>query len=78
MAPLIRAADILVSEADPFAQLVVSLSAPSAQTVTVYYATGNGTADNSGDFLSTSGTLTFAPGETTKTVRVALKADTTA
>jgi chitinase len=74
--PLIRVADTTVSEADPFAQLAVSLSAPSAQTVTVTYGTGNGTAVSYRDYLGSSGTLTFAPGETTKTVRVALLADT--
>jgi hypothetical protein len=76
MAPLIRVADTTVSEVDLFAQLLVSLSAPSAQTVIVNYGTGSGTASYSGDFLFNSGTLTFAPGETTKTVRVALQADT--
>lgn len=78
MAPLIRVADTTVSEVDLFAQLLVSLSAPSAQTATVNDGTGSGTASYSGDFLFNSGTLTFAPGETTKTVRVALQADTSA
>ena len=44
----------------------VSISAASGQTVTMNYATANGTATAgaTGDYLSTSGTLTFNPGET--------------
>ena len=41
----------------------VTLSAASGQTVTVGYATANGTATTAdGDYLAASGTLTFAPG----------------
>lgn len=55
----------------------VSLSAASGQTVMVNFATANGTATvSSNDYLATSGTLTFAPGETTKTILVAVKGDT--
>ncbi len=53
----------------------VSLSAPSSQTVSVNYATADGTATSSGksgDYKAASGTLTFAPGETTKTIRIAV------
>src|SRR5439155_1420610 len=64
----------------------VSLSNPSGQTITVNYATGNVSAigntscagSNSGspDYISQSGTLTFAPGETSKPVTVLVCADT--
>jgi len=63
---------------------VVTLSAPWTQTVTVSYQTLNGTA--SGDssctsrskgYITQSGTLTFAPGETSKTVIVQIVGDTT-
>lgn len=39
-------------------------------TVTVKYSTAKGTAKPGSDFRDTSGTLTFAPGETQKVVRV--------
>ena len=46
------------------ATFTVSLSAPSTQPVTVTYATGDGTATQGQDYLATTGTLTFAPGQT--------------
>lgn len=57
------------------ATFTVSLSAPSTQPVTVRYATADGTATAGADYTSTTGTLTFAPGETRKTVAVAITAD---
>ena len=49
-----------------------TLSGPSSQTVTVDYATSNGTAVAPADYASTSGTLTFDPGVTSRTVEVAV------
>ena len=49
--------------------------AQSAKTVTVQYATGDGTAQQPGDYTSTSGTLTFTAGQTTKTIEVVTKTD---
>ncbi len=54
----------------------VSLSAPAAGPVTVNYATANGTATAGTDYTATSGTLSFAAGETSKTVTVAVRGDT--
>lgn len=48
----------------------VTLSNTSLQTVTVHYQTADGTAKAGSDYVARSGTLTFAPGETTKYVRV--------
>jgi Tol biopolymer transport system component len=52
------------------ATFVLQLSMPSAQTVTVVYETRNGSAKAPGDYQAAGGTLTFAPGETRKTVTV--------
>ncbi len=54
----------------------VTLSAPYNQPVTMSFRTVNGTAttgDN--DYVAKAGTLTFAPGETTKTITIAVKGD---
>ncbi len=56
----------------------VNLSNPSSQIITVDYATTDNTAtveDN--DYFGTSGTLTFAPGETSQDITVLVKGDTT-
>src|SRR5262249_38689500 len=54
----------------------VTLSAAYDQPVTVSFQTVNGTAttgDN--DYVANSGTLTFAPSETTKTITIDVKGD---
>lgn len=48
----------------------VTLSAASAKSVSVGYATSDGTATAPADYVATSGTLTLSPGETTKTITV--------
>lgn len=58
------------------ATFTVSLSGPSKGTVNVDYATADGTATAPGDYTATSGTLTFAPGETSKQVSVPVVGDT--
>ena len=52
----------------------VTLSVASGQTVTVNYATADGTA-NATDYNSTSGSLTFNAGETSKTITVSILGD---
>ena len=54
---------------------VVTLSRPLPGTVTVDYATSDGTATAGVDYTSTSGTLSFAVGETAKTVSVPVLPD---
>ena len=49
----------------------VTLSAPSASTVTVDYATVDGSAAAPGDYAAATGTLTFTPGQTGKPITVA-------
>jgi len=58
--------------------VTVTLSSTSGRTVTVQYATANGTATSGSDYVSTSGTVTFAPGETTKTITVTVLGNITA
>jgi hypothetical protein len=65
-------------ENETFAKFVVQLSAPSTNEVRVNYATANGTAVGNTDVIGQVGTLFFAPGETTRTVSVALLDDTNA
>jgi hypothetical protein len=54
----------------------VTLSATYDQPVTLSFRTVNGTATTSdGDYVAKTGTLTFAPGETTKTITIEVKGD---
>src|SRR5437667_31942 len=57
------------------AVLTVSLYDETEQTVTVNYATANGTATAGTDYVSTNGTLTFLPGQTSQTIRVVIGGD---
>jgi chitinase len=54
-----------------------TLSKASDKTVTVGYATANGTATAGSDYTAASGTLTFAPGVTAQQVNVSVIGDTT-
>ena len=54
----------------------VTLSAAYDQPVTVSFRTANSMATTGdGDYVARTGTLTFAPGETTKTITVEVKGD---
>ena len=63
---------------DSIATFTVALGAPSAFPISVDVATADGTATQPSDYdpVGTT-TLTFAPGETTKTVDVTIHGDTT-
>ena len=62
--------------ADATLDFLVSLSRPSTATVTVAYASADGTATVAGgDYIAVSGTLTFAPGDDEKTVSVPVLVD---
>jgi probable HAF family extracellular repeat protein len=54
----------------------VTLSAAYDQPVTMSFATSDGTAKTSdNDYVARTGTLTFAPGETTKTITIVVNGD---
>ena len=59
----------------PQRQLHRRAQPPSGQTVTVDYSSADGTA-GAADYRRVSGTLTFDPGQTTKTIAVATASDT--
>ena len=61
-----------VGEADGSAVITVTMIGTSAFTTTVDYATSDGTAIDGTDYTAISGTLTFAPGETSATFEVAI------
>src|SRR5262249_19859315 len=54
----------------PTFTFTVSLTRPYDQRVTVNFATADGTATAGVDYAATSGTLTFDPHETTKTITI--------
>ena len=53
----------------------VTLDEAASGTVTVDYATSDGSADAGDDYTAKSGTLTFNAGETSKTISVAIEND---
>ncbi|MDB5341498.1 MAG: Repeat family, partial [Planctomycetaceae bacterium] len=59
-------------------QLTVTLSAAVSSAVTVDYSTVSGTATAGSDFDATTGTITFAPNQTTQTITVLINGDNAA
>ena len=57
------------------ANFSVSLSAAYSQPITVHYSTADGTATAGSDYTAASGDITFAPGETSKTISIAVLGD---
>ena len=75
--PNITIDNVTVNESQGNATFTVSLSQASANTVTVNYSTSNGTATSGSDYTAKSGTVTFAPGQTTQTITVNVTEDAT-
>ena len=74
--PSLSIADAQVDEAaGATLEFTVSLSRAASATVTVDWATADGTATAGSDYTADSGTLNFAPDETSKTVAVAVLDD---
>jgi hypothetical protein len=57
-------------------RFTVSLDRTESAPVSIGYSTANGTATAPSDYAAANGTLTFAPGETTKTITVQVNGDT--
>ncbi len=71
--PSLSISDASASEGDGFVSFAVEMSGPAAAPVTVYYsAFGGGTATAYDDFLPQWSQVTFAPGDTSKTVQISL------
>lgn len=76
--PSLSIGDVSITEGNSgttAANFTVSLSAASGRTVTVNYVTLDGTASTGSDFTFVSGTLTFAPGQTSGTISVPVRGD---
>jgi hypothetical protein len=75
-APAMSANAYTVSESDGIVTIMVNRSGGSlGGPVTIAYATTDGTATAGSDYTAVSGTLTFAPGEATKTFTVPVTSD---
>jgi hypothetical protein len=71
----ISIADLTVNENAGNATVTVSLSGSSTSNITVNYITSNGSATAGADYTTTSGTLTFTAGQTSKTFNVPITDD---
>jgi len=76
--PAIHVSDPVVDESAGRASFMVWLNKPATSTVTVAYATADGSATAGADYRAAGGTLQFAPGEVVKTVQVDIHDDTAA
>lgn len=75
--PAVRIDDVTVGEGDGVAWFTLGLSAPSAGPVSVAWRTDDETASRFSDFVATSGTVVFAPGETVRRIAVGIEDDAT-
>ncbi len=74
--PAISVSDAAVQEAEGATlAFSVTLSHVYSRTITVSYATQDGTAQAGSDYTAASGTLTFNPGDTSQTVSVTVLTD---
>ena len=73
--PALSVADAAGDEDVGTLEFAVTLSAPSGIEVSAPYATKDGTATAGSDYAAAAGTLVFAPGEVSRTIRVAILDD---
>ncbi|MEA3008532.1 MAG: uncharacterized protein QOJ91_224 [Sphingomonadales bacterium] len=77
--PIASVGDASITEGDSgvsYVSFTISLSFAPTDTVTVDYATADGSAVAGSDYLAISGQVSFAAGETSKTVSVPVIGDT--
>jgi hypothetical protein len=75
---ILRAGAVAVADGDRATTTVdipVTLSTPSSVPVSVAWTAAPGSAKSPGDFTAAAGTVTFAPGETEKSVTVTVNGD---
>jgi parallel beta-helix repeat protein len=75
---LITVDDASIPESAGNAQVMVRLSSALSSTLTLSYAASQNTATAGQDFTPSSGTLTFAPGETQKQITIPIVQDQSA
>jgi len=76
--PTVSIADVAVTEGNSgrkTAKFTVRLSAASGKTITLRYATSNGTATAGSDYVASTGSVTFAAGVTQRTISVSVNGD---
>jgi Calx-beta domain len=71
----LQSSDVTVEEDAGKAVLTVTRAGANGATATVAYATADGTAKAAKDYTAKSGTVTFAPGETSTRIEVPVTAD---
>jgi Calx-beta domain/RTX calcium-binding nonapeptide repeat (4 copies) len=77
--PDLSVADVVSDEGNSGTKAVqfsVSLAKPSPLKATVAFATRDGSASAGADYVATTGTLSFGPGETKKSISVSVMGDT--
>ena len=74
--PSFSVSDVSVTEGGGALVFTVTKAGTTSSTITVNYATANGSAVAGSDYTTKSGTLSFAPADTSKTVSVTTTNDT--
>ncbi|MCI0640779.1 MAG: S8 family serine peptidase [Gemmataceae bacterium] len=77
--PTLSISDVSLTEGNSGTKefvFTVTLSTPATQTVTVDYTTGGSDASSENDYVAQSGTLTFAQGQSSKTIVILVNSDT--
>jgi Ca2+-binding RTX toxin-like protein len=77
--PKLTTSDLTLTEGNngsTIATFIVNLNAAATQPILVDYATVNGTATAGSDYIASSGTLVFKPGEISKTISIVINGDT--